>query len=111
VPPLLWIALALDSGANKSGIMSALSDIASSYEKSLFSQECNRVGLQPEDAVLEAEAPLEDEAEVDPREAKGKKAEAAAQARKRKHLAANPPTVVTDEGSLPAIGTQLCRHL
>ena len=32
VPPLIWIGLALDSGANKSGIMIALSDIAAAYE-------------------------------------------------------------------------------
>ena len=36
VPPLLWLGLYLDSGANKSGIMTAIADIISGFEKDLL---------------------------------------------------------------------------
>lgn len=35
VPPMLWLCICLDSGANKSCIITALFDLMSTYEKML----------------------------------------------------------------------------
>ena len=102
VPPLLWIGLCLDSGANKSGIMTALSEITSGFEKVLLQQAMDDIKDEP----MEEETDMQMPAAHDDRNKKRK----IAGDRERLALKANPPAIMSDEGSLPAIGMQMSQN-
>ena len=115
VPPLLWIGLALDSDANKSGIMSALSDIISAYEKTLLNAEMQKASAQIANEPDADEAEEDDAGEHDdtaeeapaPKSKRKLRQERAQLAKRKKQILQDPPCIVSDEGSLPAVGMQM----
>ncbi|CAL1136057.1 unnamed protein product [Cladocopium goreaui] len=104
VPPLLWLGLCLDSGANKSGIMTALADIVSGFEKELLQKALDEARKEAQLAEEE-----EDAHGAEPDEPSSKKRKTSLS----KALAAihnNKPALFSDEGSLPAIGMQMAHN-
>ena len=107
MPPLLWLGLCLDSGANKSGIMTAVEDIISGFEKELLERALAEARTDPPANDMEEDdeggQPLQDEG------ARAKKRRV--QMRKRvAAVCANKPQMYCDEGSLPAIGVQMAQN-
>eukprot|EP00438_Fugacium_kawagutii_P031201 Skav220796 [mRNA] locus=scaffold150:236840:244810:+ [translate_table: standard] len=101
VPPLLWLGLCLDSGANKSGIMTALADIISGFEKHLLHK-----------ALEEARKEAETEAEemYPEQDDQGTKKRKTALSKALAAIHSNKPALFSDEGSLPAIGMQMAQN-
>ena len=107
VPPNLWLGLCLDSGANKSGIVTALSDIASGFEKVLLKQALANAAAEAQD--LDPDQMDMDDAEGLDRGESAKKRKLSA-ARHIAAIKANPPAIMSDEGSLPAMGLQMSQN-
>ena len=105
VPPLLWIGLCLDSGANKSGVMTALADIISGFEKALLEDALNKARSEHE--LDQHDAEEEDVAEGN---ADGAKKRKISLSKALASIRQNKPALFSDEGSLPAIGLQMSQN-
>ena len=105
VPPLLWIGLCLDSGANKSGVMTALADIISGFEKTLLEDALNKARSEHE--LDQHDAEEEDVAEGN---ADGAKKRKISLSKALASIRQNKPALFSDEGSLPAIGLQMSQN-
>ena len=103
VPPLLWHGLCLDSGANKSGIMTAMADIVSGFEKILL-----EAALSAAREEAEAQEAAE-EAFAEPDESAQKRRKVAL-SKSLAQIQQNKPALFSDEGSLPAIGMQMSHN-
>ena len=103
VPPLLWLGLCLDSGANKSGIMTAMADIVSGFEKILLEA---ALAVAREEAEAQEAA---DDAFVEPDESAHKRRKVAL-SKSLAQIHQNKPALFSDEGSLPAIGMQMSHN-
>ena len=107
VPPLLWIGLCLDSGANKSGILSAIADVITGFEKHLFEEAEKSIRQGQADAESEDDEALgaADEARApDQRDLeRAVKRRKLALDKKLTSLCTNQPQIFCDEGSLPAM--------
>ena len=102
VPPLLWIGLCLDSGANKSGIMTAMADIISGFEKALLDKALS--------AAREEHAAEEYEEDIGDGNADGSKRRKTSLNKALAVIRQNKPALFSDEGSLPAIGLQMSQN-
>eukprot|EP00438_Fugacium_kawagutii_P034999 Skav222690 [mRNA] locus=scaffold5100:7512:13418:- [translate_table: standard] len=104
VPPLLWIGLCLDSGANKSGVMTAMCDIVSGFEKVLLEDALKRAKEE------HAEDGGEEEEMAQEMGGDGSKKRKTSLASVLARIRQNRPALFSDEGSLPAIGLQMSQN-
>ena len=103
VPPLLWLELCLDSGANKSGIMTAMADIVSGFGKILLEA---ALSVAREEAEAQEAA---EEAFAEPDESAQKRRKVAL-SKSLSQIHQNKSALFSDEGSLPAIGMQMSHN-
>ena len=105
--PLLWLGLCLDSGANRSGIMTATADIISGFEKDLLERASAEARAAPADNDADDEDEPAQAAQDEAAHAKRRKVQL------RKKVAAgyaSKPQLYYDEGSVLAIGTQMAQN-
>ena len=112
VPPLLWIGLCLDSGANKSGVLSAIADIITGFEKHLLAEAEKSIRQEQADAESDDDDALgvADEARAQDQRERAAKRRKVALNKKLASLRNNQPQIFCDEGSLPAIGMQMYQN-
>ena len=102
VPVLVSLGLCLGSGANKSGVITALADIISGFEKVLLADALQKARqLAAHESADEPPMPMESEEQPTGEKLRG------THLLPNKHN--NRPALFSDEGSLPAIGMQMAQ--
>ena len=111
IAPIMWSVLLLDSGANKNGIMSALTLIIQQYEDELDKQRQSGQSKQTRAGQSDQTRAAQDAQEPTGGQRRGRRF---GTAKRRRIETANADRdhcrIPCDEGSLPAIGVQMAAH-